>query len=231
MSDLNRILDPRLSRLMTRDPLRCASLSEYSAATGIELMTLMTLLGPLLDSGSGALEVVGEEVFLHTAPVHSHGTTGLPPNLWSTLRLATDPSRAHTLWSLLRTLERTGWEPVVDPAVIASALPRLRPVPTIALEVRAALAPLVHDVRPGLAVEELERIRSAGCAAAVVTCETGELDAMTTAVRRWIGSRRDGCAVMILEAPRFAPGPVLRPGDTSVRPASTSVLRPDPPVS
>jgi hypothetical protein len=215
--------DLRLNRVMNRAPKSCASINEYAAKTDIPTDEIIDLLGPLLEIGSLALEFVGGEVFVLTAPAGRPMSMSLPQveaNLWEVLRTRAMPQEAYELWKLIRGLERVGW-------VVENGLPRimfgLAPVittPLLGIEIGTRVVPVI--VRP--AADELSDpagvltdYNRAGAGAIAVVCENGQLDAMSTAMRRWTLSQtfRPGLSVLILEAPRYQPT-MLTPGDAAV---------------
>lgn len=220
-----KTLDTRLVRLVTSDPLRCASINEYSLACGIPVLDVLSQLEPLLSTGACNLEIVNGEVFLNTCVFSVTGKvtqSGLPDNLWGTFRKSANPVASLALWKLSRTLQRSGWEVVADPNVIAKAFPKLKQPPFLAVQVRSHLAPVVHRV-PDLTLsqsDELSNLVNVGCKAAVLTCNLGGLDDSVTLLRRWYKAQKsnDVPAVMILEAPRYAPGQVLTPNDSGIKP-------------
>lgn len=226
--------DPRLNRLLVRNPDRCASISEYAAASGIDTAQVIDLLGPYLDEGSLSLEVCGEEIFVLTAP----GGRPLPmhladvaPNMWETLRQRCNVDDSARMWRLIRGLERAGWRVSTDQGALTFGLATLREAPMIGVDVgNSILAVLPYPASDSISspVGYLAEYDRAGAAALGIVCDQGALDEMVTAVRRWVLSRQavpTTMSVLILEAPRFNPT-LLSPGDAAVsaRAVTRSVL-------
>lgn len=223
------VSEPRLTRLLQRDPEACAALDEYAQRTGIETERVLDLFSPALDAGILGLEVFGDGVFVHTAPLGRPGPRHLPevaPNLWERLRGHGDAAVAYTLWRLMRGLEIAGWRVVANPHRIQFGLGPLPLVPVLGLQVQQAMVPLI--LQPDL--EQLSHPQGpltiydqAGAPSVGVVCESGALDATATAIRRWgltMGTT-SSLAAVVLEAPRYAPT-LITPGDASVRPRSVS---------
>lgn len=223
------VSDPRLTKLMQREPERCASISEYAAVTGIETGQVVELLGPALDEGALGLEIVGEEIFVHTAPDGRPGAAHLPevqPNLWERLREGNHPDFAYALWRLARGLERAGWRVEANPHRIMFGLSRIDPRPYLGIHVANHIVPLlVHPAAADLSRPDglLNTYDHAGAATVGVVCDSGALDEMVTATRRWVLGRRGQTymSVLVLEAPRFNPT-LLQPGDAAVTPRAVS---------
>lgn len=207
--------DPRLGRLFAADTHRYATVNEYAAATGLTPADVLTELAEWLDDSSLNLEIVGPNVFLHTAP-HGRPTYSnlaeAPPNLWEALREGHNPQEAFRLWRLLRALESSGWNVEARRHRIASGLGPVRALPPLALEVGGHLLPLV--IAP--AAEELAapggpitQLMAAGAAAVMTICDHGALDATVTALRTWLlttgADATSTITLGICEAPRFDP--------------------------
>lgn len=216
--------DLRLTRLLCRPERPLATINEYAAATGIELGTVLDLIGPLLDAGTVDIEAVGGEIFLHTAPKGRPGAD-LPANLWEQLRRRNDTSRAYAVWRLIRDLEAAGWRCEADPSRIPAAVDgQTTPV---ALVLNGGLVPLLvrpsldHVGEPSGVLTWFERANLTGVA---LTCPPGTLETYTTAARRWILTRpvRTQLHILILEEPRYQPV-LLSPDDGAVAPRSTSI--------
>lgn len=223
------VADPRLTKLLQRDPERCASISEYAAVTGIETGRILELFGNALDDGTLGLEIVGEEIFVHTAPAGRPGPSHLPdvaPNLWERLREGNHQASAYALWRLARGLERAGWRVAANPHKILFGLSPLEPRPYLGIHVANSIVPLVvHPTAADLGRPDglLHTFDHAGAATVGVICDSGALDEMVTATRRWVLGRRGqtGMSVLVLEAPRFNPT-LLRPTDAAVTPRAVS---------
>lgn len=221
------LADPRLNGLMLRDPGRCATISEYSEATGIETGDVIELLGAYLDDGTLELEFVGDEIFLHTAP---NGRPGLahaaqvPPNMWERLRASAPADYAYGLWKLARALERSGWKVETQTAKIMSGMARVPETPFLgvwvgAVVVPALIFPTVESIQSPQGL--LSTYNHAGASAVALICDNGALDEMVTATRRWVLGHpiAPSLSVMILESPRFNPT-LITPNDSSVTPRS-----------
>ena len=229
---VNRALivgDPRLTRLLSRDPERCASLSEYAAATGIDTGRVMELFTTALDDGTLGFEPVGPEIFIHTAPRGRPSpvpTREVAPNLWERLRAHGDKHHAYHLWQLHRSLEESGWRVEANTATIMFPLRALAEVPALALTIGNRAVPLV--VYPAAADVaspngRLYDLAAAGAACAAIVCDSGALDEMVTAVRRFYmdAGTEVPMSVLILEGPRYNPV-LLTQHDASVAPRSVT---------
>lgn len=223
--------DARLTRLLQREPELCASLDEYAQATGIDTDHVLGLLSPALDEGVIGLEVFGEGVFVHTAPLGRPGPPHLPevaPNLWERLRGHGDVPVAYALWRLMRGLQLAGWRVEANPHRIAFGLGPLPFAPSLGVQIQQTMLPLLlHPNSESLANPQgpLTSYDKAGAPSVGVVCDSGALDATATAVRRWglTNPSRSAMGVVVLEAPRYAPT-LLTPSDASVRPRSVSQL-------
>lgn len=224
------VADPRLNRLLVRNPERCASISEYAQASGIDTTRIVELLGPYLDEGSLAIEVAGDEIFVLTAPRGRPlplDVAEVAPNLWEALRTRAGVQEAYVLWRLVRGLEASGWRVHTHPARITFGMADLASPPILGVDVGNSLLPLVvhpsvDDLSDGSGL--LAEYDRAGAGAVGIVCQQGYLDEMVTAVRRWSLSRRavpTMMSVLVLEAPRFNPT-LLSPGDASVTPRAVT---------
>lgn len=225
------VADARLTKLMQREPESCASIDEYAQRTGIDTDRILTLLGSALEDNVVGLEIYGETVFLHTAPLGRPGPTHLPevaPNLWERLRTHGERATAYTLWSLMRGMENAGWRVEANPHRIQFGLGPLPFTPALGIQVQQTMIPLLlHPSIDTLAHPQgtLSLYDQAGAPTVGVVCESGALDPVATAVRRWglANHGRTSLSVVILEAPRYSPT-LLTPSDASVRPRSVSQL-------
>lgn len=219
--------DLRLTRLMQQTPTRCASVNEYAMATGIDVGQILTILSEAISNQDLDIEPVGGEIFVHTAP-HGRpvppGRGQIPPNLWELLRRGSDANTAFALWRLYRGLEHGGWNIEADP----ERIPVINGHSTL-LGIRFAghaIAPLIvlpdhSDVAAYTGT--LMRYERAEIKVVGVVCRNGELDAMVTAVRRWMLDRpvAAGLNVIVLEAPRYQPV-LVSPRDSGIAPRSVS---------
>jgi hypothetical protein len=218
--------DPRLNKLLVRDAYRHATISEYASAAGMPVETVVAQLRPYLDGATLGLETVGGEIFLLTAPagrpIASSGAD-VAPNLWEVLRATATIERAHETWQCCRALERAGWRVETAPDRVRWGLGHVSDAPSLALALGESTVPvLIHPDARQLAeisgpLAEYER---AGAPAVAVVCRGGELDTVSTAVRRWILSHRAApskVTVLVLEQPRLAPV-LLSANDAAVMP-------------
>lgn len=223
------VADPRLTRLLQREPERCASLSEYAAATGIDTGRVMELFSSALDDGTLGFEPVGPEIFIHTAPrgrPSPVATREVAPNLWERLRTHGDKHHAYALWQLMRSLEDAGWRVEANSSGIMFSMRPLADVPELGLTIGTRVVPLV--VYPPTSTiaspnGRLYDLAAAGAVSAAIICDSGALDEMVTAVRRFyleVGTEV-AMSVLILEAPRYAPV-LLNQNDASVAPRSVT---------
>lgn len=216
--------DVRLTRVFQHQPQRCASVSEYAQATGIDVLNLLELLGPALDAGTIALEPVGAETFIHTAPNGRPVPHGLPdplPNLWETLRADRGPQAAYELWTLYRALQTAGWAVEARPTTIAATLGPIDKLPTLAVLMHGELVPVVIGPSTAALADpqgRLGELARAGAKAAAATLPSGALDDFVTAARAWF-NRADhrGMKIVLLEAPRYAPV-IVSAADAAVAP-------------
>lgn len=223
------VADARLNGLLLRNPERCATVSEYSGATGIDTGAVIELLGPYLEDGTLELEFVGDEIFVHTAPsgrpVPMH-VAQVPPNLWEALRVVAPSDYAYGLWKLVRGLERSGWKVETQAAKINSGLARLEEPPFLGVWVGGVVVPvLIFPTSDALQATHglLSNYNHAGASAVAVVCDNGALDETITAVRRWVLGQRmlPSLSVMILESPRYNPT-LITPNDAAVSSRSVS---------
>jgi hypothetical protein len=222
--------DARLNHLFVRDPLRCASVTEYATVAGVDTAEVVEALGPYLDDNTVALEVVGGEVFVLTAPAGrplARGAVQVAPNLWELLRNRAAADSAYRLWTLLRGMERSGWRVEVTPARILFALGPMIDPPVLGVDIGNVVVPVLPYPRLGALADPtgpLGQYDRAGAAAVAVVCEEAALDEAVTAVRRWILAHHQmlpAMSVLVLEAPRFDPT-LLSPGDGAVTPRSVT---------
>lgn len=208
--------DMRLTRLMQREPGRCASINEYAGATGLSIDAVLSLLREPMRREELAIEAVGGEVFVHTAPdgrPTPRGKGQIPPNLWEVLRREHTPEESFTLWRITRDLEAAGWYVEADP----------RNIPTISGETALLGLRFTGSVVPLLILPPFDDVSSqsgpltrfevAGTGLCALTCLHRKLDGAVTAVRTWMLGRptRANLDVLVLEAPRYQP--ILLTGD------------------
>jgi len=218
--------DARLTRMLQMHAESCATVSEYSAATGIDTARILELLTPALDQNVLSLEPVGSEVFVHTAP-DGRNAPGIRPhvaaNLWERLRSHSGKEEAHQLWSIYRSLQRGGWTVEANHHRIASTMGRTANPPRLAVNANGTLAPLLIYPSSFELCEPsgpLAHLASAGAHLVSVLTPSGGLDDAVTAVRAHHTLTRTGSpVVLVLEAPRFAPV-VVTPDASAVAPAS-----------
>jgi hypothetical protein len=222
--------DARLTRVLHRDPLRCATVNEYAAATGIDAGEIVELLGPYLDDGTLTIEVHGDDVFIHTAPAGRPTPEQLaevPANLWELLRSRFSVPHAHQLWRLTRAMETAGWRVEHQLGRIMFGLGRLPEPPLMGVDVGNTVVPLLLfpsvvalTAPDGL----LNAYENAGAAAVGIVCAQGALDEMATTVRAWMLSRQTPppLSVLVIESPRFNPT-LLSPADGAVTPRSVAI--------
>lgn len=223
------LADPRLTRVMLREPERCASVTEYAQASGIETSQVIQLLGPYLDDGTLALEIQGDEIFLHTAPSGRPAPEHLaqvPPNLWERLRASTTPEFAYVLWKLTRALQASGWRVETNRYRIMFGMAAVSEPPLLGVDVGNVIVPLlIFPAAAAIASTAglLEQYHRAGSAAAGVVCDAGALEEMVTAVRRWVLAHAltPSMSVLILEAPRYNPT-LITPADGAVVPRAVN---------
>lgn len=220
-----------MRRVLLHDAFRHATLEEYARACGTDVDIVMGELEHALDTRAVALESVGGEVFVLTAPDGRPLPADVPvvaPNLWEVLRYNRDLEQACELWRVTRSLERAGWEVVVVPQEIHETCPSLvsRPAPLGVRVGQAVIPVLVHPHADVVSDTSgpLGLFERAGARAVAVVCGQSALDVMTTAVRRFaLGWRMvdQPLAVIVLEAPRYQPV-VLQAHDSAVNPVSVS---------
>lgn len=220
--------DPRLDALLRRDPTRCATIGEYAAASGLSVERVLDLLGPHLDDATLALEIVRDDVFLHTAPAGRPPRSGpgrVPANLWELLRAQLAPEAAYLAWRAVRQLQDSGWVVEVRPPQIIGALGPVNPRPLFALYVGPSLVPVV--IYPGLSelaapTGPLAPLEAARVPVAAVIVAEGMLDRSLTALRHHLLARSPSTtAAIVLEAPSFNPT-LITDADSALRPRSVS---------
>jgi hypothetical protein len=212
-----------LHHLVLWENHRFASLNEYARASGADITKVTESFSQLVPSGLVAFEFCNGEVFVRTAPNGRPIPRELPdiaPNLWERLRVTADVDHAYAWWLQLRSLEESGWETETNATRVAAGLPPSSGISPVGVWVGHRVVPLVaHPAIEELAAPAgvLEHYQRIGAGAVALTCDSGALDEMVTAVRRWAGYRRlpPTLAVVVLEAPRFDPV-LLTPSDPSV---------------
>lgn len=217
--------DARLNRAMNQFPERFASISEYAQASGLDVSEVMSLLEPFFEDGSLYLELIKGETFLLTAPNGrpcSDDLSDVPANLWERLRVIGNPSDSYASWKLMRGMERGGW------SVRATALneSRLGGVTTmLQARVGSNIFPVVsYSERSSLLspIGVLAEAARSGYRAIIVACELGELDQVSTEIRRYLlEGRGKRIYVLVLEAPSFNPI-LFSINDSAVLPKSIS---------
>jgi hypothetical protein len=218
--------DARLNRAMHQFPERYASVDEYAIASGLDVSEVMGLLEPFFEDGSLYLELVNGETFVLTAPegrpIKKTGACDVPANLWERLRAFATPGESYLSWKLMRSLERNGW------SVRASNLEECRIGTYLAplqSGVGGRLIPVVlYDKHSsiGSAIGVLAEAARRGIRAVILCCENGELDRLSTEVRRYLLDGRGGrIYVLVLEAPTYNPV-LFSANDNAVLPKSVS---------
>ena len=219
--------DMRLTRAFQQDPLRCATLNEYSAATGISVDAVLDMLAGSFRRSELDVEAVGGEIFVHTAPAGRPAPTGLAqtvPNLWEILRRTNSREESYELWRLFRDLEQAGWLVETDHRsfgaegawrVSVGLRFALSTVPILVLPATGAVSSQAGPLT------SLELARVGLCA---ITCPHRGLDATVTAVRQWMLGRpaRAGLDVLVLEAPRYQPV-LITSDDGSITPRAVTI--------
>jgi hypothetical protein len=226
MSKRFYVADARLNRVMHQFPERYATVDEYAAAAGLDISDVMSLLEPFFEDGSLFLELVNGETFVLTAPsgrpIIDDQLCDVPANLWERLRLISSPSESYLGWSLMRGLERNGW--AVRPSLpnesrIGSFLAPLQ------ARVGGRLIPvLVYSDHAliGSPIGVLADAARMGHRSVILCCELGELDTLSTEVRRFLLEGRGGrIYVLVLEAPSFNPV-LFSANDNAVLPKSVT---------
>lgn len=221
--------DLRLTRVMVHQPDRCASVTEYAQACGLETGRVIEMLGDLLDSGAISLEIQGDEIFVHTGAAGRPAPANLMPvpvNLWERLRAGNSPEEAFTLWKLVRALQASGWVVETNQPRIMFGKGQVATLPRIGVEVGHTVVPVLVFPSAGQVSSTsglLEQYHRAGAPAVAITCDAGALDAMVTAARQWTMAHAIApvMSVLILEAPRYNPT-LISPADGAVRPLTVN---------
>ena len=223
------VADPRMTRMLLREPDRCATLNEYASACGMDTSEVVSLLAPYLDSGTLALDFFGEEVFVNTGPSGRPapiGSADVPPNLWEQLRTRSGVEGAYGLWKLLRSLERSGWAVEHRPHRIMFGLGQVNELPYLGVRAgQVTLPTLIFPLADALTHHGglLDQYEYAGASAIGVVCDERGLDSMVTVVRQWVLTRRvtPRLSVLVMEAPRYNPT-LLSAADAAVLPVSVT---------
>jgi len=223
------VSDPRLTRVLLREPDRCATLNEYAAACGMDPSEIVELLGKYLDQGVLGLDFFGDEVFLHTAPSGRPAAPDfpdVPPNLWEQLRERAGLEAAYALWKLIRSLERSGWGVEHRVNRIVFGMGQVADPPYIGVRAGQSVVPaLIFPSQDALIRSGglLDQYEFAGAAAVAVICDERALDNMVTAVRRWSLVKRAPAtlSVLVLESPRYNPT-LLSPSDVAIEPVAVT---------
>lgn len=207
------LADARLTRLVQKNPEKCATITEYAAETGLSTQRVTDLFGEALDAGEVSLEPYGGEVFLHTAP---HGRPSpaplrdVRPNLWERLRAHGGQAYAHSLWTLYRSLEFAGWRVEANPDRIGADLSKLDPPPQLSIYVDHVLAPLILHPTPAVLANPtgpVPALSAAGARAIGVVLPSGSLDDAITALRtlHHAAPKMAPVPLLLLEAPSYHP--------------------------
>jgi hypothetical protein len=212
-----------LHHLVLRENHRYASLNEYARASGAEIAQVTDAFSRLVGSGLVEFEFCNGEVFVRTAPMGRPVPRALPdiaPNLWEKLRASAPIDRAYDWWLVIRALESGGWEIETNAARVAAGASTDLGISPVGVWVGHRVVPLLATPAVGLVLSTtgvLEHYERLGLGAVALTCDSGALDDMVTAVRRWAGYRRvpPTLAVVVLEAPRFDPV-LITPSDPAV---------------
>jgi len=209
---------------------RFATLNEYAQATGFTVPDLLTVLRPLLEDETLALDPFGEEIFIHTAPRGraSGLNDSIAPNLWEVLRSRLPAARAYAVWRLIREMEACGWAIEARPRHAVAGLGPVANPPIFSVYVHRNPAPVVlYPDRSAIISTDgpLGVFERAGAATCAVVCSPGALDETVTAVREWMLNRpgRAAMVVLVLEEPRYEPV-MVHPADGSVSPLSVDYL-------
>lgn len=215
--------EARLNRAMNQFPERYATISEYATASGLDVAVVMSLLEPFFEDGSLYLELVKGETFLLTAPSGRPGRENLsevPANLWERLRSIANPGEAYDSWKLMRGMERGGWS-------VRSTDTKGNRLRGEILQARVGsnIFPVVpYSERSSLVspIGILAEAARMGHRAIIVTCELGELDEVSTEIRRYLlEGRGRRIYVLVLEEPSYNPI-LFSINDSAVLPKSIS---------
>lgn len=229
------VTDARLQQVFTRTPERCASVEEYARAAGMDVSETLALLTPLLEHGVLALDSVGGQLMVNTAPNGRPAPFELPQaraNLWEQLRDRANLERAFGLWQLIRGLEAGGWNVTTDRERLEAHVRVPRHLLQMGVTVRhpripgEVIVPLVPyppaNELPGLC----ETFHADGATGLAVTCQNRALDAAVTGCRSWfLANPGTSLTVFVLEAPAFG-ATVVRPDDNSVTPVVVQRYQP-----
>lgn len=217
--------DPRLSFSLGSAAWRLATVDEHARSAGMAVDELLDHLEPHLESGEVAIEAHDGVLFLDTAA--GGGSTGITPNLWSTMRRTLAPQVAAARWRAIRALEAGGWRVETRPEILERLFGHVRPGPWCAVEVKERPVPLVWEPTPAqLAAPRgvCDTYANVHEPLVAVTCPAGHLEEYVAAVRSWVltrGAVAGGgwLSVLVLEAPTFT-ATLLRCTDNSVAPVA-----------
>ena len=220
--------DARLHHLFLMRPEKCATITEYAQAAGIDVADTLELLTPAIEAGVIGLEAVADTLFVDTAPA-GRPVAGeqLPANLWEQLKAKVGSRKAYALWKLIRSLEAGGWDTIVDPSELAAAAAGTGATPWLGVHLAGhtvAVVPYPAIESLDAADSPLDAFAAAGVPYVALSCDNGALESYATAVRAWVlrNTRRAGAlTVVLLEAPRFAPT-ALRIDDRGIHPVSVT---------
>lgn len=219
------IREPRLHKIFHKQPTRCSTLNEYALASGLDVFDVIKFLEEHIESETLALEPVGGEVFVNTAPKGRPCTDSqVPPNSWEILRRRLDTSQAFGVWKLVKDLSENGWDLEIEPRKIPAS--SLGEVALAGLRIGGFVAPLLvlppaSDLaHPAGLLTRLDAKQIALCA---VVIPRGALDEYVTAVRSWVLDRQSYITthVLILEAPMLQPV-LISPSDSSIEPITVT---------
>lgn len=212
-----------------------ASVKDYALRTGLRVDEVLEAIDPLLQVGALSIEIVGDNIFIHTAPSGRPAPPGVPqarPNLWEVLRSSNDLMLAHALWVLMKDLEAAGWRVSYDKARVRQGLGYIPTPPELGVifgtgdasdDKVVPLLPFPDPTYLSARGGPLANYEAAGAGAVAVTCKMGQLDSCASKTRKWMLSRvtPPRMNVFILEMPNYNPV-LLSPADNSIRPRSVT---------
>lgn len=203
--------DTRLARAIYNNGRHCASVTEYSAATGIPVGDLLDMLDEQIVRGNLGLEFYGGEIFVHTAPGGRETASPVPFNAWETIRRHSSMEQAYAVWLMGRELEQAGWGIEYNlHNIVGDIGMALHFGVRLGLKAGQFVVPLLESPWPGSLTNEggaLDVFAGRNYPLLGKHCKHGHLDGSITAVRTWyMHNEFSECSgIVLLEQPHNLP--------------------------
>lgn len=218
-------MQPRVQAVLENGFEHIATVAEMAAACGLSIDELVRDLAELFDSGVLSIEAAESELYILPYP-NGRPQSGklLAANVWEQLRATRSVLDASRVCRSLRSLERGGWNVVIDPSRWNNRWETSGVQLSLGVVAGGVLVPALVGVgaadisNPDGPVSSLYR---AGATAVAVTCPQHALESYVTEARRWFLRQvtTTSMVLLVLEAPRYQPV-LIRQSDTAVDPVN-----------